>query len=169
MSLLISHNLQISLTSNIRLVSLTTNKSYCISTNFRRRYKMAQLLLDKNAYSMFLSCWQSWSSNIRELFLSLWFQEISFHSEPNVFFSQFTLNWNHEYILMHQLLWISKILQVEKSASNMEKNPVNQTRYFKLENCKNPVQIDRELGFLCESKTNIMIWTFFKSFRRASD
>ena len=81
MSLLISHNLQISLTSNIILVSLTTNKSYHISTNFRRKCKMAQLLLGKNAYSMFLSCWQSWSSNIRELFLSLWFQEISFHSE----------------------------------------------------------------------------------------
>ena len=74
-----SHNLPYSLTSNIILFLPKTNNSYYIFTNFRKRYKMLQLLLDKITYSMFLSCW---SSNIRELFLS-WFQVISFYIDSH--------------------------------------------------------------------------------------
>ena len=36
-----------------------------------------------------------------------------------------------------------RLKQAEKSSSNWEKNPVHQTWYFKLENCKNQVEIDR--------------------------
>ena len=44
------------------------------------------------------------------------------------------------------ILFQTWILQAEKSSSNLGKNPVHQTRYFKLENCKNQVQIDRGHG-----------------------
>ena len=44
------------------------------------------------------------------------------------------------------LIYQTWILQVEKSTSNLGKNPVHQTQYFKLEDCKNQVQIYRELG-----------------------
>ena len=53
------------------------------------RYEIQQLILDKKVYSIFASLS---SSNIRELFLSLWFQVISFYSD---------IHWVH---------WILKIL-----------------------------------------------------------
>jgi hypothetical protein len=39
---------------------------------------------------------------------------------------------------------------LELDISNWEKNPVHQTRYFKLENWKNPVQIDRGIALHCK-------------------
>ena len=51
--------------------------------------------------------------------------------------------------------------QIEKSRSNLKKNPVHQTRYFKLQNCKNQVQIDRgTVPLLCEFilYTKSFIW-----------
>ena len=47
------------------------------------------------------------------------------------------------WFLVYFKLEFYRLQQAEKSSSNYEKNPVNQTRYFKLENCKNQVQIDR--------------------------
>ena len=51
----------------------------------------------------------------------------------------FTLAQKLEKKIMFQLEKISNWFQI----SNWEKNPVRQTRYFKMENWKNLVQIDR--------------------------
>ena len=51
----------------------------------------------------------------------------------------FTLAQKLEKKIKFQLGKISNWFQI----SNWEKNPVHHTRYFKLENGKNPVQIDR--------------------------
>ena len=39
--------------------------------------------------------------------------------------------------------WILQAAADRKIQFKLEKNPVHQTQYFKLENCKNRVQIDR--------------------------
>ena len=50
--------------------------------------------------------------------------------------------WWIEFLVYFKLEFY-RLQQAEKSSSNWEKNPVYQTGYLKLENCKNQVQIDR--------------------------
>ena len=69
--------------------------------------------------------------------------------------------WNIEFDELFFSLFQTWILQqAEKSSSNWEKISVHQTWYFKQENCKNQVQIDRKYVSKCEGKS-VLLDDFF--------
>ena len=76
------------------------------------------------------------------------------------------------WFLVYFKLEFYRLWQAEKSSSNYGKNPVDQTRYFKLEICKNQVQINKGIGHLGLGQlryfffSNVTLWHFFRKMQK---
>ena len=106
------------------------NKILNLSFAWRFVKNFTQIIFSKNLTVERMLVWKS-----HTLSICTWFLQFSSlkHSVWRTWF------------LVYFKVRFYKLQQAETSSSTWGKNPVHQTGYFKLENCKNQVQIDRRL------------------------